>query len=343
MNENVLLIRADGNSTIGMGHIMRTMTIAKAFVEVGFKCIYVCSSPVNNELFERNNISVIEVKFEYNYKSLEEARYLCKIAKSVKAKYIFVDSYFATNEYLTILRSVAKVIYISSMHKRFNTDYLINENIACNREEIEEMYTGSNTKLLLGSEYSPIRQEFCGHKYDVSKPVRKIMITTGGGDQHNFMTRFSRLVKRESSYQNVEFTFVSGVCNSNYESLVEETKNAYNVRILNNCVNMADVMLESDLAISAGGTTILELCVIGVPTIGISVAEDQLAGLKYMDELGIIEYAGNINDSTFWSNLDSILKGLFNDYSKRKMLSMNAQNCIDGQGAIRIRDIIFDN
>ena len=39
--------------------------------------------------------------------------------------------------------------------------------------------------------------------------------------------------------------------------------NLYNIK------NMAEIMLNNDLAISAGGNTLYELCVCGIPTIAI--------------------------------------------------------------------------
>ena len=61
-----LFIRADGNSTIGLGHIMRSMTIALEFRKIGYECIYLSSKPVANDIFERYGFDVIELDYDYD-------------------------------------------------------------------------------------------------------------------------------------------------------------------------------------------------------------------------------------------------------------------------------------
>ena len=331
-----LFVRADGNEEIGIGHIMRSMTIANVFRRAGYACTYISSNPIKRDVFDRYDYDVIDIDYPFDIKSAEEAYDVLRIINKYGNGYLLVDSYYAGNDYLSILRQGTTLICINSTTKRLNTDYLINENIACNREYIEELYSGTGTMLLLGSDYSPIRDEFVRRNYQTRKKVTRIMVTTGGGDQHNFMTKFVRRIRNIRRYDPIHFTMVSGGYNIYYDELSNEANKTENVVVISNPKNMADLMMESDLAISAGGTTILELSVIGVPAIGISVADDQRAGLSFMGKTGMIQYAGHTTDVGFWDVLIECLDDAIDNYSNRKTLSTKSRSCFDGKGAERI-------
>ncbi len=339
-----LFIRADGNSEIGMGHIMRSMTIASSFRKHGYRCVFLSSAPIAQETYDRYGYEVIELKYPYNQKSLEEALEIVDILKQNDVDYLLVDSYFIGNEYLSIIRDNITLICISSIRKKFSVDYLINENIACDRVYINELYAGSETKLLLGARYSPIREEFISRQFVIRKTVKSVLISTGGGDQYNFMTLFLRkIVKERLEYCFINFVFISGEFNSHHAELMDEASGVKNVRIVRNAGNMSELMLDSDIAISAGGMTILELSVMGVPSIGIAVSEDQIAGLTFMGNNDMIEYVGHISEMSFWDSLSLRLDELIRNYDKRVNLSNIASQHIDGNGAQRIFEEITGN
>ncbi len=334
--KKVLFIRADGNEKIGIGHVMRSMTIAAEFRRNGYECIYLSSDPAPTEILKKNGYDLIPIAYGYEEKSKEEAEEICRLVRERGADYILVDSYFAGNDYLSVLRTAAKVIVVSSVKQFLDTDYLINENIAVDREYLSGLYSGSGAKLLLGSEYSMIREEFVCREYSVAETVRTVLVTTGGGDYYNFMGGFLRRIKERKDLENIRFTFIVGNVNPHYPELLEESEHLENVTIIRNADNMSELMMGSDLAISAGGTTVLELAVIGVPTMAISVADDQKAGLSFMHDEGMLLYAGDIRDDSFWDRVILYFDELMTDPVKRKSISAKAGESVDGFGIKRI-------
>ena len=334
--KDVLFVRADGNGTIGLGHIMRSMTIAMPFRNAGFECVFISSPPIHHEIFRRYGFEAIESDYPYDKKTKEEAYAICEWMRQRLAGYVLVDSYYANNEYLSILKECAALICINSTRKKLNTDYLINENLACDRDYLDELYSGSGARLLLGAEYTPIRAEFCNRLYQASDTVRKVLITTGGSDPYNFMTDFLKRIKCRAKYDSLKWLFISGGCNAYYEDLAQEAEGMPGASVVKNEGHMADRMQECDLAISAGGTTALELSVIGVPTIGIAVADDQEAGLSFMHHVEIVRYAGRATNPDFWEMLFSHFDFLLANASVRKEMSEKSRQYIDGKGAERI-------
>ena len=94
-------------------------------------------------------------------------------------------------------------------------------------------------------------------------------------------------------------------------------------------------MLESDIAISACGQTLNELASVGVPTIGICIAENQLGNIKGWEQIGFLEYAGWNKENSCIKKIKNLLKYL-EDTKVRENKSKIGRKFIDGKGEKRI-------
>lgn len=106
--------------------------------------------------------------------------------------------------------------------------------------------------------------------------------------------------------------------------------------------DMAALMSTCDLAFSAGGTTLYELCAIGVPSVSFSMADNQIPGVKAFDDAGLIPWAGDIRDNeAFYDDAVEKLTSLLKNPDARKQQSDLMRMAIDGAGARRIADAIL--
>ena len=115
-----------------------------------------------------------------------------------------------------------------------------------------------------------------------------------------------------------------------------------NIRLHRNVENMADLMLLCDIAITAGGSTMYELCACRLTAVSFSFADNQLPGVLCMDRNGLIPYAGDVRvekKDTFKDMLE-LLQGLKVDYKKRKKIEALMQSFVDGLGGQRLADAI---
>ncbi|MFH1492280.1 MAG: hypothetical protein ABIE81_02930, partial [Candidatus Omnitrophota bacterium] len=101
-----------------------------------------------------------------------------------------------------------------------------------------------------------------------------------------------------------------------------------------NVKEIASLMSRADFCISGGGQTTYELARCGIPTIGISLADNQLSNLKAWAKLGFLEFAGRYNEAGLSKKISQELKGL--SYKKRIRMSQIGQKAVDGQGARRL-------
>jgi spore coat polysaccharide biosynthesis predicted glycosyltransferase SpsG len=112
---------------------------------------------------------------------------------------------------------------------------------------------------------------------------------------------------------------------------------------------MLELMLKTDICISGGGQTIYELARVGVPTIGICFAENQMLNLKNWMKIGFMNFVGWNNEENVFERIKNIIHKM--DYNKRFKMSQVGRKFVNGQGAIRVvekithyvmsRDVLF--
>ena len=133
------------------------------------------------------------------------------------------------------------------------------------------------------------------------------------------------------SYKNkLEILFVIG------PYFPKKIENFKNIVFLKNPSNLVEHMKNSDVALSAGGQTLFELCRLGVPTIAYKSGEDQNQNLNILTNSGAVINTGNCLDINWHSNLKLQLDILINNYDLRKKMSLISSSLIDGKGAKRI-------
>lgn len=334
-----IFIRTDANEHIGMGHLMRCITIAKQIVN--HKCIFLVSDLEAHGIVKSNGFESIYLNTNYKDFSCMEALKIVNIGKKQHIRAILVDSYYVNEEYLVELKKWFLIACFNARKIFLPADVIINYNVNCNIKLYQKLYHGSNAKLLLGSEYVPLRDEFKSLKpYKVKDNMTKITIMTGGTDSHNFMGKFAKLICDNPLYYNLQFVFISGKYNTFSEQLVEYAQKKKNVSVIENANNIAELMYESDLVVSAGGTTIYELCAVGVPAIIFSMAYNQKGETEYLGKRGAIKYIGECTGKGFEEMLKEAVYELINEREERVAISRKMQTIADGYGAARIANIL---
>lgn len=341
METKIIFIRTDANEAIGIGHLMRCLTVARCLLEKRVKIYFLVSDEYAADLLREQGFEPLCLNTVYHNMTLKEAFNIQQLIYRYNADAIIVDSYYITTEYLECLQSYTQVICFFYMEKKLPVDILINYNINFNFEFYKSAYANSSTKLLLGSKYVPLRREFTSSTFSVRPNVQNILLMTGGADPCNFMGIFLRYIKENSTYSDLQFTCISGKYNVNYVELLSLQDSMKNLNVVQTTQEIAQLMQQSDIVLSAGGTTLYELCSVGVPTILFSFADNQIAESRYMQEHGIAEYAGAYGEQNFWRNLFAIFDYLIIDIKKREIMSEKMRSIVDGKGANRISNKIL--
>ena len=330
----VILIRTDANEQIGGGHVMRCLAIAHALVNKGENVIFVTADSKADGLIKSHGFENICLHSDFTDIENEQ---LDKVVAAAGADLLILDSYYVTERLFDTLKAVVQTAYLDDLNKsRWNTDYLINYNIYANVFDYSR-YDGTRTVLLLHPRYAPLRAEFIGISGHTIKDVEDVFVSAGGADPEHISEKIMEGIVPD--YPEVRFHFVVGALNPELEKLKMMAEGYANIILHINEQHMADLMKRCDIAVSAAGSTLYELCACGTPAITYLLADNQLVGGEQFEKQGIMLNAGDCrNDPGFIVRLKKTFGELMNDESLRLNLSGSMQRVVDGYGAYRIAD-----
>ena len=177
-------IRADANREIGLGHVMRCLSIADALRAEGQQVCFILADNNAEELLKGRGQEYHILNSAYN-RMEEELEDLQKFLKEKKIGLFLIDSYQVTENYLARLKSMVKTIYMDDIPKfAYPVDGIINYNIYGGDMPYQELTLTRNgqkePKLWLGPAYAPLREQFQGIDYKFRPVAENVLITTGG-------------------------------------------------------------------------------------------------------------------------------------------------------------------
>lgn len=337
----MILIRADGSPKTGSGHIMRCMTIAEQIKDREQIC-FVTASEESVSLIENRGFNVEVLKGCYSENRIEEIDELRQLIINKNAKLLLVDSYLVTDGYFEGLKDLVKLAYLDDFGEMvYSADIIINYNVFANENDYLQKYPTQVTECLIGPSYIPIRGEFTQDKYEVRPELKDVLLLTGGGDYYNLAEKFMDNFGQCEELKHINFHLVCGYYNNQKEILKKKAERYNNFCIYENVQDIWKLMRKCDCAVTAGGTTVYELCAVGVPIIGYAFADNQHPVMDYMNHNRRAVYCGDYRDKgerLLGELAQTILE--YTEYEVRKDMSASLKSLVDGNGAKRIADAL---
>ncbi|SHH20848.1 UDP-2,4-diacetamido-2,4,6-trideoxy-beta-L-altropyranose hydrolase [Tepidibacter thalassicus] len=326
-----IAIRADGGQKIGMGHIMRCMALAKELKNYDFDIVFLTKKDEKViEMIETNGFKYINISSNSLEEELIEVE---SIVNEERVEIIITDSYWLSDNYLHKLRKLVKLLISiddNNLYK-YPSHIVINGNVYA--EDLKYKKIFDNTKFLLGGNYTLLREEFRNvSPVNINKEVRNILITMGGVDINNYTPFILDSLKN----LDVKLNVIVGPGFKCIRELKCIANKNNNVNLIYNPTNMKDIMVENDIAISAAGSTTYELAVLGIPTILIVQADNQIKIAEKMSELNGMVNLGWFEDIKGIQLLDSV-NYLIKNYSLRKYFNNKLSKLISSFGVENIR------
>jgi spore coat polysaccharide biosynthesis predicted glycosyltransferase SpsG len=328
-SEMKICILTEGGKNIGFGHIARCTSIYQAFEEIGTVPEFIVNGDETVEdLLRDKNCKVFD--WLNNQKML--------FATVKNADIVFIDSYLADYElYENVSEMVKIAVYFDDdIRIKYPKGFVLNGAIRAERMPYPKR---TGVTYLLGVQYAPLRKEF----WDVpAKSIRAdietVMLTFGGMDIHGVTSKVLRLLVDIHPELHKKAIIAKG-----FHDIAEIKKlkdNNTELIYYPDAAGMKEIMLESDIAISAGGQTLYELVRIGVPTIGVCVAQNQLQSVEGWEKVGFIEYAGVWDSSSLCKEIERIMQKMENQ-ALRKERMQKVMSLIDGKGCLRVVNFLL--
>lgn len=367
-----ITFRTDANHHIGMGHVMRCLSIADAFCKLNNTVLFILADSTVSALIKERGYETIILHTDYRKMESE-----LDVIKDYRCDLFIVDSYYVTNTYLGKLRKVlrkegdknGKLVYIDDICSfPYPADILVNYNAYASSLEYHKLYSLCDEEipeLILGTEYVPLRSMFCGLEKKVQpKVVQDILISTGGADELHLtlgMIRFLHEAYIDNSSvipddkkdlaREKRFHFVLGALNSDKKAIYDLIQTQDNIVCHENVIDMKSLIQSCDIAISAAGSTLYEICACGIPLITFALADNQIMGAEAFERLGLADGVGDLRNlhclnktkgssgslrSDAMQILYTALLAMIEDVTKREKMGKKMQELIDGHGAERI-------
>ncbi|WP_026509535.1 MULTISPECIES: PseG/SpsG family protein [unclassified Butyrivibrio] len=183
--------------------------------------------------------------------------------------------------------------------------------------------------------------------YDIGG-IDNIFLTTGGADSMGLSEMIISAIMR---YPELHFKdgkkkihLLAGRFYRVTEKVQQYIEDGY-VALHQNVSNVADIMNSCDVAITPAGTTLYELCAVGVPSISFVFAENQEPDALYFAREGYVPYAGDFREDVnevLMAIVAYIEEVMSMDTTERIDISNKLKKLIDGQGADRIAEALME-
>ena len=302
-----IVFRVDSSSEIGTGHVMRCLTLAERLRD---ECdiTFICRNLDGNigKIIENAKFTLIYLPDADNAETLHGYEKWIKVTQKTdalqtleKIKYkvdcLIVDDYAIDAEWETLLQSRAKRIMVIDdlANRKHSCDILLDQNYNFSLETRYDKLVNSGCKLFLGPKYALLREEFLlAHKSLRKRNMKRkrILVFFGGIDKSNETLKAMKAIKAFGDKIIVDV--VVGINNPHNEQIRAFCQKHSNMEFHCQINNMAELMSNADICIGAGGVAALERCFMQLPSIVISVAENQVTGSEALSEIGCIDYLG---------------------------------------------------
>lgn len=363
-----VVVRTDASVQIGTGHVMRCLTLADALKEKGAHVEFICREhkghlidfieakgfKTHQLLMAENDLGTPEDARLKAKKNLDHVDWLgttqqhdaeaCKsILKKLNTDWLIVDHYAIDETWQKELqRTYKKLMVIDDLADRQHLCDLLLDQTYGRKQQDYQYLVPDNCQMLLGSQYALLRPEFAQwREYSLKRrenpEFKKLLVTMGGVDQDNVTGQVLEELENCDLPLDLEVTVIMGATAPHIEAVKQQAKRLpYKIEVKLNVSNMAEIMANADLAIGAAGATSWERCVLGLPSIVVVMAENQVDIANTLTEKSIA-VVSNIKSLKIAVEKVKVMS----DHDVWNM-SLRAVDIVDGLGVKRVSFIMCE-
>lgn len=276
-----------------------------------------------------------------------DARETTEAMGNFDAEWLIVDHYGIDGRWELGLRPhVRWMLAIDDLADRSHeTDFLLDQN-AGRKEGDYAGLLGGECLPLLGPRYALLRPDFASlRNYSLRRRAggdcKSIVVCMGSMDSDNATGEVLQALSGSRMLQVAEVAVVLGARAPWLDSVRNQAKQSgLACRVLVDVEEMAELLAKSDLAIGAMGTSALERCALGLPTLGVVTAQNQYPGAVAMAEAGAVRLLPP--GQGIRVGLGAILSRAMDRNELLEMSAAAAALC-DGLGVARVVRVVADH
>lgn len=327
-----ILIRADASSAIGTGHVMRCLALAQAWRDAG-GCASLMAAGLPDRLSVRlKNNQIGVVTSEATPGSPEDARALIAYAAQQRADWIVIDGDRFGCDYLeSVCAAGCPVMLIDDYADReaFSAKMIVNLNFGADSASYRRR--GFQGEVLTGPGYALLRREFQRpFDWNFETKGNRVLVTLGGSDPENLTPQ---VVMALATCPDLQLTVALGPASSVTSPL--EGNGGADVRVVVDASNMAELMMEADVAITVAGGTLWELMCCGCPVLCYTRTAGGSHVVNCLAKQGVIVDMGDVVRFDR-ATIVSAVREIVDSISARERMASQGRALVDGLGARRV-------
>ena len=290
-----VIIRADGGTSIGMGHVIRCIALAD-MLKNNFTITFAIQKPTDSVIksihLATETIVHLPVTDNYNQDAINFSQFL------EPTDIVVLDGYhFQTDYQKTIKSKGCKLVVIDDLHSWHHVaDAIINHAAGIT----ESVYSKEEyTKLYLGLEYALLRKPFLIPSKEIKRidSIKEVFISMGAADITNLTQKFTEALVQVEGIEKIHLMLGSINPNlSSIDKLIETSKNVEIVKHFDiSAEQLAALLKTCDVSICPASSISLESCAIGIGLISGYTAGNQKGNLVGMAKRKILLNFGNLS------------------------------------------------
>jgi UDP-2,4-diacetamido-2,4,6-trideoxy-beta-L-altropyranose hydrolase len=318
---------------------MRCLALAQAWQDSGGDVIFVTGRlevPLERRL-KSGDLKVIHLEDQPG--GTDDAIETASLARGESAAWVVLDGYHFDVGYQRVIKDAGLRLLLiddNGHGSHYHADVVLNQNIHAD----EELYArrAADTRLLLGNRYALLRREFFrwqGWTRDIPEVARKVLVTLGGGDSDNVTLKVIRALQ-QVEVEGIEVVVVVGPANPHEASLRERLVGSpFAVQLLSSVRDMPQLMTWADVAISGGGSTCVELAFMGLPSLVLTLAHNQVLGVERLHTEGVALSLGWHHEVSC-EKMSCAIRELLVTSEMRQEMARRGPELVDGKGTERV-------
>lgn len=356
--------RVDASIEIGTGHLMRCLSLSAELNKRGINTYFI-SRDISEELAQKiakSGIYLIKLEtkdfinknidFLGKYSSWlkvsqeQDARETIEAIGKAACDWMVVDHYAIDNVWHRILRPHVKSIFVIDdlIDKSLECDLILNQNFLPSDINLYFEKNITDSIELIGPKYALLREEFYSlhHQAKLKQfdKIKTVLISLGGVDRHNINLNIARVLSA-LQIEHIFFRFVVGSLYP-YKTELKDYCHEHKFIYCENVNNMAELMLLSDMAIGACGSSTWERCCLGLPTIPLILENNQKQVMQSGQIAGIFCSENFDARSGNWDDFAKKIQKAMNIQSyEMNVISKNCLDLVDGHGVSRVCEVLI--
>lgn len=339
---------------------MRCLSLADELRQRGAEVFFICREHPGNliEMIEAKGyrfaqLPYEETSFTTSMNDLAHAKWLgCSweedAADTINAfgditpQWLIIDHYALDSRWECRLRPfVGRIMVIDDLaDRKHECDLLLDQNLYTNMEFRYARLVPKNCQKLLGPRYALLRPEFAAARAVLRQRegyVRRILVFFGGVDPANeTLKTLEALLPIQMNYY---IDVVVGISNPNKDNIQAFCTKHENFHYHCQVGNIAELMAAADLAIGAGGVATWERACLGLPSLVLTIAWNQVELTREAVKQGISRY---LSDTDIMSPMEiqRNITELISDVACLKSMSETGMELVDASGTTRVSEMI---